>query len=178
MCWQAHNRHSKPGFALLVGLLVLTVLTGTALAHAGLKSARPAPGETVDQSPAEILLTFTEPVTEGSISLLNADGEVVPTTLRDSPRPDQVLASVDISLVSEEYRVLWMATSDDGDPVTGSYNFSVASKSNSDNEDRGFSAVTWTLAIAIMVIAVSGWWWIRRRIFRATQEDNVDRNTR
>jgi methionine-rich copper-binding protein CopC len=63
---------------LPVALLAALTIVGTASAHAELESASPAEGETVTSLPAEVVLTFTEPV-EVRFSLLKVyplDAEV------------------------------------------------------------------------------------------------------
>ena len=72
-------RHAGIGAALAA--LSLVLFGGTAAAHAELISVSPADGEVLDVAPAEVVLTFSEPVslTGGSVRVLDDDAEDVST---------------------------------------------------------------------------------------------------
>ncbi len=70
--------------ALLASLLLLLALPGTASAHADLVTASPADGEVLTTVPAEIVLTFSEGLTDASsYSVLDAAGATVATGTPD-----------------------------------------------------------------------------------------------
>ena len=164
---------------LLVSLVVLSLAAGmrieTVNAHANLRSARPGPGDTVTESPARIDLVFTEPVTNGQISLFNADSIQQLTSPLPVDAPEAVSTRVDETLPDGEYRVLWMVESGDGHPLSGSYNFQFDADAAA-GEENGFSTLTWLLGLIFIALTVSGWWWLRGRILRATVDDEQPDN--
>lgn len=145
--------------ALLIALLFLAFLVGTAYAHAGLQSAYPAPGETLYETPSQIRLTFTDPVSGGNIALYDSESKVLSTTLQDPSRSNEVVVTVDVPLEFGEYRVLWLATSVDGDPASGSYNFVIASR---EREYLRYGLIIVGLVLAITIVGGGGWWLYRR----------------
>jgi methionine-rich copper-binding protein CopC len=114
-------------FTFLVCLLALFAVIGPALAHSELTDSHPAPGAQLAESPAEIQLTFSEPVTAGSRIVVLAEGfqsvggveaqvdTLNPAVIR-APLPD---------LEPGAYTVQWTASSADGHEISGSYTFSV-----------------------------------------------------
>src|SRR4051794_35369969 len=67
------------GAALAVAVLLLLALPATALAHANLDRADPAPGSQLDQPPKQLQLFFSEDVDSSfsRIQLLNAQRDPV-----------------------------------------------------------------------------------------------------
>lgn len=114
-------------FVMLVGTLLVLPARG-AWAHAQLQTTVPADGETVQTSPDEVVLRFSEGVSPppAAIRVLNANGQRVDagdsgpggdsSTLRARLQPD---------LAPGTYVVAWRATSLDGHPVRGAFTFSV-----------------------------------------------------
>ena len=71
---------SRLALALTLSLLTLGLAPTLVLAHAELETSTPADGSTVEGSPEEIVLVYTEPVIEGSsLTLRDAGGAVVAT---------------------------------------------------------------------------------------------------
>lgn len=115
------------GVTLLFACLVLAlVAVGPAAAHAELVSASPAPGAQLAESPAEIRLTFSEPVASSSaILLLAADFQPIEVVAQfDASRPQEIYAPLP-ELAPGVYTVQWTAASNDGHEIGGTYSFSV-----------------------------------------------------
>lgn len=111
-------------WSVIAGLLVLA---GSVAAHSDLVAAEPAPGAQLAESPAEIRLTFSEPVAATSQIVLMAENfepveGLVPQF--NAARPDQVYAPLP-ELAPGLYTVQWIAASDDGHEISGSYSFGV-----------------------------------------------------
>lgn len=116
-----------PLSALLAALLLLLV-AAPAQAHLHLTGSAPAAGDSMSAAPAEIRLSFTEPVELGfsDISLIGPLGEVRtgdPGVPVDSP--SVLVVRVLGGLVAGEYTVRWRAASADGHPMEGEYRFTV-----------------------------------------------------
>ncbi|MEO8757768.1 MAG: copper chaperone PCu(A)C [Devosia sp.] len=115
---------------LAVFAIVLLLLGGTtaAFAHAGLISAVPADGSVLDAAPTDLILSFTEPVSPISFSLIGVGGNPValPTGRIDD-------ASVEVPLPTGlgkgSYLFSWRVTSEDGHPVNGTVGFAIGAPS-------------------------------------------------
>ena len=116
------------GAVLLFACLALAlVAVGPAAAHAELVSASPAPGAQLAESPAEIRLTFSEPVATTSAIVLLAEGFQPVEGLVgqfDADRPQEIFVPLP-ELAPGVYTVQWTAASDDGHEISGAYSFSV-----------------------------------------------------
>lgn len=112
----------------LMGLVAWAVwAANTVLAHSDLVAAEPEPGAQLADSPAEIRLTFSEPVTEGSRIVVLGENfaQVEGLVPQFNPAiPEQVYTPLP-PLAPGVYTVQWAATSDDGHEVSGTYSFSV-----------------------------------------------------
>lgn len=112
------------GVALAAGLLV----TGAtpAAAHAALVSIDPPDGARLDESPAAVTLTFSEPVSAelGGVRVLDAGGTPVQ---EGAARVDGVTVVVDLApdLPDGTYVVSYRVISADGHPVRGGSVFGV-----------------------------------------------------
>ncbi len=142
----------------LLGLGMLLLIRGapSALAHADLVSADPPPGARLDASPAEIRLTFGEPLLPGSTFVVFGEdfqeiAGISPTL--DPQSPEQLSAAVP-TLPPGTYTVQWTAFSADGDEVSGSYSFSIAGPSARDG------LRWWEVAgvLAIVLLIPLAWW--------------------
>jgi methionine-rich copper-binding protein CopC len=110
-------------FAIFSFFLFLFV--STIYAHAELIESSPAPGEELTKSPAEIHLTFNEPVTaDSTITLFTPTFQTISglTATTDPNDPMVVTASLP-PLAPNSYTVQWTAVSADGHQITGSYTF-------------------------------------------------------
>lgn len=143
---------------LFICLTLCLVAAGSAAAHAELVSASPAPGAQLAGSPAEIRLTFSEPVaSSSSIVLLTADFQPVEGLVGQfaADRPQEIYAPLS-ELAPGVYTVQWTAASDDGHEISGTYSFSVGLVTPGAATDAAPTA-----AVALTEQAGSsgvGWW--------------------
>jgi copper transport protein len=97
------------------------------LAHAELVEAEPAPGAQLAAPPAEIRLTFSEPIEGKSNVIVLGEGFAPVDGIQpqlDTVRPQQLYASLP-PLEPGTYTVQWSAVSEDGHEISGSYSFSI-----------------------------------------------------
>jgi methionine-rich copper-binding protein CopC len=140
--------------ALLLALAVLP-----AAAHSELVKSEPAPGAQLAESPAEIRLTFNEPVAATSRIVLLA-GEFQPVeglvAQFNAARPQELYTPLP-DLEPGTYTVQWTAASEDGHEVSGSYSFSVAPDSAASTTETAGSAApgrpSWWIG-ALLAVAV------------------------
>ncbi|WP_413991565.1 copper homeostasis periplasmic binding protein CopC [Labrys okinawensis] len=112
------------GFAALIGLAA----TGSAFAHAHLKSAVPAVNGTVDKAPTELDLTFTEDLNLkfSGVTVTGPDKAVVQTgTAMLMEKNTVLMVPLSGTLGAGTYTVSWHALSGDGHKTNGSYKFTV-----------------------------------------------------
>lgn len=115
--------------ALVAGVLVLGA-PPYALAHDGLVSTSPGAGTAVDTAPSAVRLDFTgEPLPLGTqVAVVGPDGG----TVSDGPaeiRGTSVVQALAADLPAGTYRVDWRSTSSDGHPLSGTFDFTVATGS-------------------------------------------------
>lgn len=104
-------------FKATLAIALLTVPTSLA-AHTALRSSSPASGSVLEQSPPALTLTFLEPATLTSLTLVNASGE---RRLPFAPRTkERTFTSPKPVLVRGRNEVRWRALSQDGHVVEGS----------------------------------------------------------
>jgi methionine-rich copper-binding protein CopC len=113
----------------IVGLLLI-VLTGMARveAHAFLKDAEPAVGSTIQASPNEVRIRFTEDIEPAfsSIQVFDASGKEVDKHDVHLDRSDRALLHVSLPrLGAGIYKVLWRVVSVDTHVTNGNYTFRV-----------------------------------------------------
>lgn len=127
-------RHAKLMFAATLCSAIFVLAPALPVgAHADLESSTPSPSATLEQSPQDIVLVFSEPVSrvDGSIELFDQRREavVLPESsatssnrieVRDLPRLDPGL-----------YLVAWKALSQDGHIAQGAFTFQVGADSPS-----------------------------------------------
>src|SRR5436305_724139 len=116
--------------ALVPGLL-FAVVTGSASveAHAFLERAEPTVGSTVQASPSEVRILFTERVEPAlsTVQVFNASGkEVDKHDLHRDPSNHALLCVSLPSLLAGIYRVAWRVASVDTHVTNGSFNFQIA----------------------------------------------------
>ena len=105
---------------LLMATLALASMAFPAnlAAHTALRSSSPASGSVLEQSPHALTLTFLEPATLTSLTLVNASGE---RKLPFAPRTKgRTFSSPKPVLVRGRNEVRWRALSQDGHVVEGS----------------------------------------------------------
>ncbi len=125
-------KHVKLLFAATLSSAIFVLAPALpASAHANLESSTPSPSATLEQSPQDIVLVFSEPVSrvDGSIELFDQRREtvVIPEPnatasnrieVRDLPRLDHGL-----------YLVAWRALSQDGHIAQGAFTFQIGTAS-------------------------------------------------
>ena len=122
------HRHSGFLWSLLIASLVL--LPDTAHAHGRLKSSRPAAGARLTQVPASLRLDFSESpdLTFTSVRLLSSAGRDIPlgavAYAADSRRSIDVRVAA--ALEPGTYTVIWLMAGDDGHPMRGRFDFTIA----------------------------------------------------
>ncbi|AZN96333.1 copper resistance protein CopC [Mesorhizobium sp. M9A.F.Ca.ET.002.03.1.2] len=137
---------------LAIGLLAAIVLLAAiaapnrAFAHAALVTADPADGVVVGQSPARFSLTFSEPVSPLTLTLVQPDGTSV--SLISFRLSDQTVEIDNPQTLGSGTHVLsWRVISADGHPVGGSVLFSIGAPSAapavSEAVDRGLRSAIW-----------------------------------
>lgn len=115
---------------LFLGIL-LSVAAGSAEldAHAFLKSADPAVGSTVQTSPGQVRISFTEKIEPAlsTIQVLDASGKEVSKHDTRVDHSNQRLLCVNLSsLEAGTYKVVWRVTSHDSHVTKGSFSFRIA----------------------------------------------------
>lgn len=102
-----------------------------ASAHAQLLSTTPENGAVLDQSPAEAVLTFNEPVqlVDGSIRLFPGDG--VPLTLDAHVSDTSVIAVFPADADDGAYALSYRVVSADGHPISGAITFTIGDTAGS-----------------------------------------------
>ena len=110
--------------------LFLIVLTGATQveAHAFLKDAQPGVGSTVQKSPSEVRIRFTENVEPAvsSIQVFDASGKEVDKRDLYLDRADHALLHVSLPLLGAGmYKVVWRVVSVDTHVTNGTFTFRV-----------------------------------------------------
>lgn len=112
--------------AALLGLLLLAA--PPAAAHDVLVESVPADGDTLDDAPAEVTLTFNnEPLDLGSaLSLRDDAGQEVLEVEGSATGYDIVFDLGDATADGGDFEASWRVVSSDGHPIEGTLDFSVA----------------------------------------------------
>jgi methionine-rich copper-binding protein CopC len=106
----------------------LVVLAGgaPALAHNALTKATPAKNATVKEAPEKVELTFLDSLDDSfGIEVTDAQKQEVPTA-KASVDGRKGMVAFTGPLVNGTYTVTYKLVASDGDPMTGSYEFTVA----------------------------------------------------
>ncbi|MDX6670985.1 MAG: copper transport protein [Solirubrobacteraceae bacterium] len=101
-------------------------LAPAAFGHAAFAGASPPPGQRVEDSPARVVLSFTEPLRRelSEATLADAAGQRAPAAM--TVRGREIVLTPDRTLARGAYRVRWRTVStQDGHPLEGSYGFGV-----------------------------------------------------
>ncbi|PYJ75141.1 MAG: copper resistance protein CopC [Verrucomicrobia bacterium] len=112
-------------------ILFLIVLTGAARveAHAFIKDAEPGVGSTVQTSPNEVRIRFTENIEPAfsSIHVFDASGKEVDKRDVHLDRSDRALLHVSLPLLGAGiYKVVWRVVSVDTHVTNGNFTFRVS----------------------------------------------------
>ena len=113
--------------AVMRAVTLLLYLSGAshAWAHAVLVDQVPKAGATLAQPPAEILLTFNEPVVAGSVRLLDREGRSIVSSTMPSAGDTTMHLAPPRDLPGGAYIVSYRVLSADSHPVGGSFAFSI-----------------------------------------------------
>ncbi|WP_339134203.1 copper resistance protein CopC [Streptomyces sp. f51] len=117
---------------VLCALLLQAASAVPATAHTGLLSSEPAAGQVLPRLPAQVALTFRQPVTAGADAVRVFDDHMRRTDLGGHPddrRRQTLRTALPGSLRPGTYSVAWQVTSADGHPVAGTYRFSIGAAS-------------------------------------------------
>ena len=138
---------SRVALSLIGALLLSAFLAGQALAHAALVASDPADGAVLAKAPAELSLTFDEPVSPLILKLVEPDGSMVSL---GKPRLDgnRVVLAAPASLGTGSYVLSWRVISEDGHPVGGAVVFSIGMPS-AGAAVEATEAIDWPLRAAI-----------------------------
>jgi copper transport protein len=146
--------------AVLVAVLVALALPASAAAHAGLVHTDPAANAVVDGSPAQLSLTYTEPVEPRFAIISVTDPSGAQMTAGPPTRPGGTTLVVPLkTLQTGWYLVFWRVVSQDGHPVRGAYTFAVGPNPGPAPQfvipSTSETAATPTLVIARAVVLLS-----------------------
>src|SRR5258707_9954416 len=113
---------------ILVFILVVLADSARLEAHAFLKDAAPGVGSTVQTSPGEVRIRFTENVEPAlsSIQVFDASGKEVDKRDLHLDRSDQALMHVSLPpLEAGSYKVIWRVVSVDTHVTNGNFTFRI-----------------------------------------------------
>jgi copper transport protein len=113
--------------AFAAAALTALMTAPVALGHATLESTNPASDSVVDESPAQVVLRYDEPVESalGSVRVYDAEGRQVDSEEIERPAPESVAVPIDDRLARGTYTVAWRVISADSDPIQGAFVFHV-----------------------------------------------------
>jgi methionine-rich copper-binding protein CopC len=102
--------------------------SATLEAHAFLKTAKPAVGSTIQRSPGEVRISFTEKIEPAfsTIQVFDASGKKVDKRDVHVSHSDQSLMTVSLPfLEAGTYKVVWRVVSIDTHVTKGSFTFQI-----------------------------------------------------
>ncbi|MGB1250732.1 MAG: copper resistance CopC family protein [Candidatus Promineifilaceae bacterium] len=139
--------------------VVLILVYRGASAHAILTSAEPAAGSTLDTTPAQITLTFSEPIgAESSITLIGENFRPIPNIpAAERPAPN-ILAVALPDLEAGVYTVEYDTLSIDGHTIRGAYEFAI--------EAGGFGRIQWQTILFGVIVGIALRLFLRRNAYR------------
>ena len=155
--------------ALLLAFVALGSTALPASAHTELKSSNPAKGAALPAPPQQVELTFTEAVTvpADAITVTGPDGAkwtVGPATVAGAV----VTAPVTASGPAGAYAIAWKVVSEDGDPVSGTIDFTLSAPATTTTTTTVPTTTTTTATSSVAPAAqvetdnggVPAWVWI------------------
>ncbi|MRX51195.1 hypothetical protein GI374_12190 [Paracoccus sp. S-4012] len=107
---------------LLLVIVVWLAAAQAATAHAMLLDTTPAADAVLDETPAEVLLRFSEPVSPVAVRLLDAAGA---TVVADPVARDASVVLALPPLPDGNYLLSWRVVSTDSHPIGGAFRFAV-----------------------------------------------------
>jgi methionine-rich copper-binding protein CopC len=146
-------------------LLGAVATAAPAQAHTTLTWSDPGKGKTVTASPAQLRLTFADPVRFPGVVLTDAKGGH-----HESGKPsavdNHVVEQVAGVLPPGVYTVGWRVVAEDGHPVTGKFTFTLKGEPTGTSSSSAPSPASSNPAPAGQNVATptktssAGWWWI------------------
>ena len=146
--------------AMIAALLSFCVNVAPARAHATMVSSDPPDGAVTPTPPAQIVLTFNEPVSPLVLRLVRPDSTV--TVLDASAAHDRSLTIPTPAGLDQGTHVLsWRVVSLDGHPIGGTVVFSIGAPSAGpdfamDRTDRSVAAALWVCKLVLYVGLFAG----------------------
>ena len=116
-------------FAAAIALLAAGIAPASESLHLKLDKSLPAADQTLTESPAKIVLDFSQKPELAVSRLTVARGEIRAKLgeLSHDAEDDSILyAIVEAELPDGTYRVNWLTSSGDGHPIRGEFSFTVA----------------------------------------------------
>jgi len=134
-------------------MLLVVILPSAAFAHASLTGSEPADGAVLAQSPAELTLSFNEPVEPLTIRIVEQNGTAIAIENIRSDGPNLILTPP-AALADGAHVVSWRVISADGHPVGGSYTFWVGQRGDVSplvvsSDDAGLRGAIWLTRLMI-----------------------------
>lgn len=163
-----------------------------AAAHASLLSSNPADGAALEALPSEVVLTFSEPISEPAYVVVNSpDGEQLAAEEVEVDGAE-VGVAVEGDGGQGSYTAAFRVVSEDGHPVTGQIDFTVGAVDEASPSDAGTATTAddtttepgdsstdtgdsaagtgdaavarWQWAVGLGLLGVAGvLWWLSRR---------------
>jgi copper transport protein len=126
--------------ALVAAVIGLTA--APASAHAVLEGTEPGAGATVEQSPKQIVLSYSEPVEAslGAVRVYNARADQVDVGDAHHPNGKASVVAVDVPELDDGlYVVTWRVLSADSHPIQGAYTFTVGASNTTSKEAQSLA---------------------------------------
>lgn len=121
-------RRVPPAIGLVALLLTAALLpVQAAWAHAQFTGSEPASDTVLENSPHEIVLTFSQAVTPVSVTLVGPDGTLVESVEEAVANGERVVLPVIAPLNAGTYVVSFRVLAGDSHPISGGFRFSMAS---------------------------------------------------
>ncbi|MCB0033928.1 MAG: copper resistance protein CopC [Anaerolineales bacterium] len=141
--------------------------TAVVLAHAELQSAEPSPGAQLAKSPSMIKLVFSEAIGEGSTFTVfdRSFTQIKLPVARTQDVPAALVAENVPELPSGVYTIQWLVISEDGHPLTGSFEFSIGGYMLTSTllaEAASFNPpdiLGWIMVILALVLPAAVYYW-------------------
>lgn len=116
--------------ALRILLLACALSPASAFAHAHLLKAEPSENSVLKKAPAEIVLSFSEPLEAAmsKVEVMDSGGNPVATgpLTPDASDPRTIRASLEVAKATKAtYKIKWKAVSKDAHKMLGGFEFTV-----------------------------------------------------
>jgi methionine-rich copper-binding protein CopC len=148
--------HARLPAAYRLWPLAILLLSFLLMAHTQPIKLEPAPGATLRQAPAEIRLTFPEPVGPNPSIILTPPNSFTPlpgiNTQQDPAQPGQIFATLP-PLAAGTYNVQWQVQSSDGHSLTGTYSFTTG---------VGATFFSWPFLLFVGALLLLGYWFVQK----------------